>query len=494
MHRLSLSAHGRVLAAAACLAALAGACASAPPALRAPRVDAGVEHFEGSALAAPRGARSATDADPEAPWRTVACRVVYLEHLPETELDPLTTRTRLVVSRWSARPLDAAARLAIGARIGTGEPATAFLARLAAGRVARSAPAAFLEGTIAPGRSTSFAISEAGRVESTPSGAVVPHVALVAERVGGDAPAIRVTLLVEGVVELPATANASEGPAPRSELLAIDEPIGEDALPLVLLVPSPFRGIARGAFAFVLEPAAETSDARPPTAADLARAGRLASTAGAPMAEAGLVARALRLAFDALAERERRRAALVFLGSATGARLAEDLATVAGEALLDELLASARFEMPDRMELSEDPPLLGWLLESAAYGLVARAETEGRLSESMRGVLYRHAGEAGRSPATILEMVADSHDLREFADHLADENRLSLEDGDPVARVRAFDWLASRGLEPPGFDPLAPARTRREALRRAQDARDEEAAARAEGPPSSAPASRTTER
>jgi hypothetical protein len=52
----------------------------------------------------------------------------------------------------------------------------------------------------------------------------------------------------------------------------------------------------------------------------------------------------------------------------------------------------------------------------------------------------------------------------ELAVRLWNENRILLEDASPASRVRAFDWLALRGLAPAGFDPLAPLAERRAAL------------------------------
>ena len=63
---------------------------------------------------------------------------------------------------------------------------------------------------------------------------------------------------------------------------------------------------------------------------------------------------------------------------------------------------------------------------------------------------------------------------------LIEENKIALESSSPSARLRAADWLATQSVTVPGYDPLGPARERRQALR-------EWAAAAAKGPPKPMP-------
>jgi hypothetical protein len=44
------------------------------------------------------------------------------------------------------------------------------------------------------------------------------------------------------------------------------------------------------------------------------------------------------------------------------------------------------------------------------------------------------------------------------------ENLSYLEDASPSARVRAYDWLRTRGRAPAGYDPLGTIKERRNAL------------------------------
>ena len=90
-------------------------------------------------------------------------------------------------------------------------------------------------------------------------------------------------------------------------------------------------------------------------------------------------------------------------------------------------------------------------------------------------LMLRKAGEVGRWPDLLTDAVAESDGVRELRERLVRENRIFLEDAVPATRVRAYDWLAARGLAPEGFDPLASAEERRAALARLEQA--EEAAA-----------------
>jgi hypothetical protein len=79
-------------------------------------------------------------------------------------------------------------------------------------------------------------------------------------------------------------------------------------------------------------------------------------------------------------------------------------------------------------------------------------------------VLLRRAGECARWPDTIEDGLRRSRDAEALEAHFARENRIFLEDSAPGTRVRAYDWLASRGLAPKGFDPLAPEADRRRVI------------------------------
>ncbi len=78
--------------------------------------------------------------------------------------------------------------------------------------------------------------------------------------------------------------------------------------------------------------------------------------------------------------------------------------------------------------------------------------------------MLRHAGELGHYPGLLNDVLIDSTNQGELTASLVRENRLFLEDRNPAARVRAFDWLEAREAAPAGYDPLAPRDERRAAL------------------------------
>ena len=86
---------------------------------------------------------------------------------------------------------------------------------------------------------------------------------------------------------------------------------------------------------------------------------------------------------------------------------------------------------------------------TAALWLVQGAEA-GTLPAELESVLLRQTGVAGRAPSLLQQFAEESGGVADWRARLEEENRLALEDHLPAARVRAFDWLASRGLAPSG--------------------------------------------
>ena len=176
-----------------------------------------------------------------------------------------------------------------------------------------------------------------------------------------------------------------------------------------------------------------------------------------------------RNALEAIRLDDGRRAALLFLGDRREAPFAAELALGADDALLGRF--AARLE-----SLKCEPgPNLGWRVERAAIRTAASLLAEDQLSPPLRASLLRRAGQAGLFPGVMEELAVAARDVADFDVRLVAENRLFLEDSDPGARVRAYDWLAERRREPEGFDPLASRDERRAVLRelrRAAEARE----------------------
>jgi len=84
----------------------------------------------------------------------------------------------------------------------------------------------------------------------------------------------------------------------------------------------------------------------------------------------------------------------------------------------------------------------------------------------------RRAGELGRYPDMVLEVLAASTAPADLEQRFLAENLIFLEDAHPAARVRAYDWLRARGAAPAGYDPLATREERRSALASLEEGRE----------------------
>jgi hypothetical protein len=131
--------------------------------------------------------------------------------------------------------------------------------------------------------------------------------------------------------------------------------------------------------------------------------------------------------------------------------LGRDLCLVGDEAFLRGWVAL----IPDpasREAASEEDWV--WDVERAAWVRLARDMVKEDLPDAMLALVLHHAGEAGHYPSGLEDAARNSADLQTYEQRIIQENRLFLEETSPAARVRAYDWLKRRGLEPPDWDPL----------------------------------------
>ncbi len=156
--------------------------------------------------------------------------------------------------------------------------------------------------------------------------------------------------------------------------------------------------------------------------------------------------------------------ALLHLAQKTGALLIEDMALSASDLVLDYLAHAITNEHLSGPPVEAD--VLGWRLEKAAYQFLTRAVSSDPASPDFEAILIRHAGEVGRHPAVLGELVSDAKSIDDLRQRLLLENFIYLEDISPAARARAFDWLAVQGQAPEGYDPLASLTERRRVLNR----------------------------
>jgi len=453
--------------AAGTLVALGLACAAPPEPAPLPPLRVEVSHFAGTVLTGPTSEEPSDEAPVDALGLTL--RIALLERTPQG--DPLPAR--LVVVDGLPDPFRTGSQLALGAR-----------------RTPPGEPGAVLwEGSLAEalvaGGTTVVALQPE---RSLPDAPRPPWERLELEvsrrlRAPGE---IEVALALTGMIALRVedeTDPQTDGEPARVELVhARERVVLEGALrpadpPWRLAFPAPTGVAPQGVIVVELG----TLPVADPEAAERAREGvataRLTAAAQATglSGQEGFRIQSSR-AFEALSQRALERRALLYLAGQTGAELLGELALVADIESLADLREAGREQLATLREASIEPPALGWLLDSISWrwlaGLAAERD-ETPLRPELDALLLRMAGEAGRWPDLLLDALEESESSAALRQRIGRENRIFLEDADPAARVRAYDWLAGRGLAPEGFDPLASAAERRAALARLEQAQGE---------------------
>lgn len=480
---------GAALAASAVVVAALTGCPSAPlaerPPVATPRVASRVVCRAGAPLAGGVAAvPSGTRARPEDSLQVVVS-FVALERVPEGLLAPLGARARLIATPSGEKALAAEPSLFTGAGADVVTDAQAFASRLEA-RANRFADrrAALPRGVTA----TFELVRDLGPRESG-SGLeqrVAVHVARKPHE-GADAlrsaDALRLVDALDVALELAAPAAGRLQGCDEIALLDVEAlPAGAG---LAAVVPSPFEGDEAGAIGLVVtvlppppaDGAAAVAHRRAcaDATADLAREATARAESEAltpPVAPprpgepgAALPRPDLGLAIRALASASGRRGGLFALAQATGAPLAEEVALAADDPVL-EAVANAVARGVTAPGAPAGGAELGWTVERGTLEGLRDLVGTGDAPPRVAGLLVRRAGAAGRS-CTLLSGIAEgARSLADFEERLRAENRELLEDGSPVLRASAHAWLASRGLAPEGYAPLAPAEERRAALDR----------------------------
>jgi hypothetical protein len=158
------------------------------------------------------------------------------------------------------------------------------------------------------------------------------------------------------------------------------------------------------------------------------------------------------------------------------AKLAAICADVQGDVTMETLLlvdgnalasiTQAVIEALAAAPADADSALVGWLVDRAALGALAKASGGGGSAGEVRAMLSARFGEVGRDASAVADLAAASPSRADFDTRVRAENVMRLDDASPASRVRAFDWLARRddagALK--GYDPMAPAPKRREAI------------------------------
>ncbi len=273
-------------------------------------------------------------------------------------------------------------------------------------------------------------------------------------------------------IALVTTAKAPAEPnqvTPRNHVteIVILEPVATpNAVPFALLLPSPFSKGPITTLAALIEihpPGQYTVDQGllDQLKVNLAKAGPSEQTP----AQLSLW-QSLKEAVDNLYDPLLWRHNLLFLATATEATLAQEI-TLAGNwnmahKLAIDISVAAYDKEPNGL------PELGWMIEHSAYALLLEEASTERSTPNIEDWLLLHAGQMGRDPTTLRELINVHRSVAALNKTLIQENKLYLLDMSPAARTRAYEWLKVQGVTVEGYDPLASAKARREAMKTLQ--------------------------
>jgi hypothetical protein len=432
-----------------------------------------------------------------------------LQGMPMTGLQPLSPRVRLIVATREGMPVLPSARLTLGVKLRQFDRADTIFKSLAAGKYGPNAVISAQSGILLRGATAAFTLEERqGEPDVIPGQNAVRQIALQLHRSSTaprattqDGPRVEIGLAVNDFVtpQTPREAGELAPPPPRVGAMrgfrnapAASQPAAPPPTPvyqsevalfslppetqaLGLFIPIQFGGSASRAILAIVEISPGGADsayraAVAKTIDELKQSSQSAAAAvtvlpgGDPADWPGLSS-----TIGSLAWSGRQRAALCFLATQSGADITLDVALAAGETTLSEL-SQRTVRAISSSPNSRTHKSIGWLLERTTLRMLLQMQTSGKMSPELAGILALRAGEAGRHPETLEEVLTHAADQQDLQNRLAAENYTFLEDSSPASRVRAFDWLNARGLSPSGFDPLASMRERRAALEQAETA------------------------
>jgi hypothetical protein len=158
-----------------------------------------------------------------------------------------------------------------------------------------------------------------------------------------------------------------------------------------------------------------------------------------------------------------RRSSAAYIAAWSGARYCEDVVLSADNKTLADLTGQFPAEISG---VGAQKPVVGWRLDRLTLRFLLKLQNDGKLPPELAAILSDRAGEAGRHPSAMEEILRDVAGPVDLDQRLVATNRLYLEDSSPASRARAYDWLKNRNRheEPAGYLPLSPARDRRAAL------------------------------
>ena len=381
-----------------------------------------------------------------------------LSRAPRT-FRPILADATLIASPRSADPFLAAGQMSRDAQIVSGAEVEAFLADVGRGKYGQHAAIATRDAALPRGVTATLGVADAvARIEVD-----LHRSAATATTEPTTAPATAAATPDE-TLSLSLTLDDADGQRERVLL----SPGLAPSTRVAFILPSRFPAPRVKAIVAIIEvePPSDSQEHREAVAQCAEQLRRLAAGSGpavapnagtAPGGWAGLSA-----ALRAANQPRTARVAMVYLAGESGTELFGDVALVAPEEMLAELAGRLR-------ERLGDPPAampatqLGWQLDVVTLEHLAALQASEKMLPELNGVLARFAGEAARN-AGSLEELTRVRGREQLRTRLISENFTYLEDASPSARVRAYEWLRSRGRAPAKYDPLGPAKERAAAI------------------------------
>jgi hypothetical protein len=426
-----------------------------------------------------------------------------LDRMPAAVYPPLGPQVRLIVATLEETPVIPSARLTGAVRLIDGLPADKITADVGAGKFGRSSLIWTGHAPLLPGATVAFAVAEPQatadsipgemarrkieldlyRARGSAGGADVPQAAILMDDFVNTAPpreieeaftrsqAAPVANRRDHTARPPAAAPVSPA-AFGSEIALFDRQGAADSF--ALIAPMQFENSQSQAVMVVVQVSPGSRDAAHQKLVTEAlaeiqvssdTAARQAKRIGSSVAEwPGLSS-----AVESLAFAGRQRAGVLFLAQQTSSQVTQDVVLAADDTVLSQL-ASAAATAIVASSAPRDRAGVGWILERTTLRMLMQMQTDGKLPPELAAILSARAGQAGRNSGTLEEVLSNATGMQDMQNRLAAENYIFLEDSSPAARVRAFDWLTTRQLAPPGYDPLGSSKDRRAALEQAEQA------------------------
>ncbi len=456
-----------------------------PQPVAAPTADVTARHFAGTALSGELG----RPLDPKVAARAwpVKARVFAVTHLPDEGFEGIGPSARLVLADGPGQLMAPSARLVYSTSFRKLDPAQPIEPLLGLSGTWAEMPS--LEGAVAEGTTLALDIVRRDEITTFPQRLRLSFQLFRTEGAEGET-AYQLAIVSDDrilppdapppVGTDPLVAATQPAPPPEQtrphdvrETVVVPRTGLTDTDRLVFVLPTHFADPRIAGIVVDLTvdstPGAGGADrdalvARMMKEVNAASAGAAAKLAQAPASPEDLLMAATLNAFADAGEAPR--GTLLYLTQQSGAKLTESVALVADDRLLALITGGIRSKIP-RLP-SRDAKTVGWMIDSTTIKTLAsvKEDDRGRSLPAVQGALGAYAGEAGRQLDLLAALADESVSSEDLQNRLIAEHIIALEDNSPAVRVRAYDWLKAGGRKaaPKGFDPLSPARARRDAL------------------------------